>query len=304
MCGLTRSLSPAARAAAFTTPNACWRASRRPRSPMKSGPPRSGDALPIASSAGRPSASHRFEPVERDVAHRDQPLAIALADDPDEPAVERQLLDVEPERLADPEAGGVEQLEERPSAEIGRRLEQPIDLIDGQRLRQQAGLAWQVDVLGDVDADQPLPETEAVEAADARGPAAKARRSEARIVPPAAARPRREIAQRRVRRPIPLGGAAPGGREVVEVAAVCADGRRGEAALDAEVGEEVVDRAVERRSGRHVRRRSGPATPTATPQPDRAVRGPRRARSTRRRPRPASGRAPPSARRGRARRPP
>ena len=35
------------------------------------------------------------QPVERDVADRHEPLAVALADDPDEAAVERQVLAVE-----------------------------------------------------------------------------------------------------------------------------------------------------------------------------------------------------------------
>src|SRR6185295_6563837 len=52
------------------------------------------------------------EPVERHVAHRHEPLLIALADDPDEGSVDRQVLSVEPDRLADPQAGGVEELEE------------------------------------------------------------------------------------------------------------------------------------------------------------------------------------------------
>ena len=58
------------------------------------------------------------EPVDRDVADRHEPLAIALPDDPDEAAVEREVLDVESRRLADPEARGVEQLEQRPCPQV------------------------------------------------------------------------------------------------------------------------------------------------------------------------------------------
>src|SRR6476659_4222659 len=50
------------------------------------------------------------EPVDRDVADRHEPFAIALPDDPHEAAVEREVLDVESRRLADPEPRGVEQL--------------------------------------------------------------------------------------------------------------------------------------------------------------------------------------------------
>src|SRR6476659_796589 len=52
------------------------------------------------------------EPVDRDVADGHEPFAIALPDDPHEAAVEREVLDVESRRLADPEAGSVEQLEQ------------------------------------------------------------------------------------------------------------------------------------------------------------------------------------------------
>src|SRR5690349_6988864 len=54
------------------------------------------------------------EPVDRDVADRHEPLAVALADDPDEAAVEREVLEVQARRLADAEARGVEQLEQGP----------------------------------------------------------------------------------------------------------------------------------------------------------------------------------------------
>src|SRR6476646_4003273 len=44
------------------------------------------------------------EPVDRDLADRHEPLAIALADDPDEASVEREVLQIESSRFADPEA--------------------------------------------------------------------------------------------------------------------------------------------------------------------------------------------------------
>ena len=57
------------------------------------------------------------EPVEGDVADRHQALLVALADDPDEGAVGREVLAIEPDRLADPQAGGIQQLEQGPVAE-------------------------------------------------------------------------------------------------------------------------------------------------------------------------------------------
>ena len=193
------------------------------------------------------------EPVERHVADRNEPLAVALADDPHEATVQRELLAVEAERLADPQARGVEELEERSGAEVRRGLEEPFDLRDGEGLRQEPRLARQVDVLGDVDSDEPLAEREPVEAADARRPPPQARGGEARVARPAAFRPRGQVAERGVLAAGPLAGGAARRGKVREVGAVGPDRRRGEAALDAEVRQEVGDRSIEGRGG-HVGR--------------------------------------------------
>src|SRR3954449_6248676 len=52
------------------------------------------------------------QPVERDVADRHDPLAVALADDAHESAVERQVLPVEADSLPDPDPGRVQELEQ------------------------------------------------------------------------------------------------------------------------------------------------------------------------------------------------
>ena len=90
----------------------------------------------------------------RDLADGHEPLAVALADDPDERAVERDVLEVEAERLGDPEAGRVQELEERAVEERvgGRGTEQPLRLGLGERLGQEPGHARQVEVGRDVDA--------------------------------------------------------------------------------------------------------------------------------------------------------
>src|SRR5688572_6250000 len=49
---------------------------------------------------------------ERHVADRQPPLAVALADDPDAAFRQRDVLQVEVERLAHPQPAGVEQLEQ------------------------------------------------------------------------------------------------------------------------------------------------------------------------------------------------
>ena len=102
---------------AVTAAQACCRARRRPRSPRNSGPPRTGATWMRASSAARGPSSQRRELVERHLADRHEPLLVALADHPHERAVEREVLAVEPDRLAHPQAGGVEQLEQGPVAD-------------------------------------------------------------------------------------------------------------------------------------------------------------------------------------------
>ena len=60
------------------------------------------------------------EPVEGHLADGHQPLLVALADHPHEAAFEDKVLPVEVERLADPQARCVEQLEQRPIPDPGR----------------------------------------------------------------------------------------------------------------------------------------------------------------------------------------
>ena len=82
------------------------------------GPPRVGATWCRARRRSRGAGHPARQPVERDVADRHEPLLVALADDADEPAVDREVLGVEAERLADPQPGGVEQLEQGPVAEL------------------------------------------------------------------------------------------------------------------------------------------------------------------------------------------
>ena len=84
---------PGRRGRALDRGHACWRASRRPRSPRKTGPPRAARRGASASQAGsrtssiqRPSQSSATSPTGH------ESLLVALADDPHEAAVERQVL--------------------------------------------------------------------------------------------------------------------------------------------------------------------------------------------------------------------
>ena len=98
VCGLTRSASPAA---------VGRRLDRGPRLLPREPPPAVAEehraaARPArrgarASSRTRGPSIQRAEPVERDVADRHEALLVALADDPDEPAVGREVLLVEAE---------------------------------------------------------------------------------------------------------------------------------------------------------------------------------------------------------------
>src|SRR3954471_12781191 len=145
---------------------------------MRNGEPRRSDVAEVAA-----------EPLDRHVADRHEPLLVALADDPNERAVERQVLAVEPQRLRDPDPGRVQELEQGsvtdregrvryarrlgrlPASLPGRRLQQPVNLVDRQRLGQPAWLAWQVQVPRHVAPDRALAVRKAVETADRRSPA-------------------------------------------------------------------------------------------------------------------------------------
>ena len=59
-----------------------------------------------------------------------------------------------------------------------RGLEEALHLFDGERLGEEARLAGQVQVRGDIEADQVLAEREAVEATDGGGAPPEARRAE------------------------------------------------------------------------------------------------------------------------------
>ena len=142
----------------------------------------------------------------------------------------------------------------------------------------------QVEVGGDVDADQALAEREPVEALDRGRAAPEAGRGEARVEAAAAACACGEVAQRR--RPGPSAQSPPCRRRAAksgEVAAIGADRRGGEAALDAQ------ERQVRARRPR----RAADDRPAAPPRRRRARPGTadRGARSRRRPRQPAARRA-------------
>ena len=118
----------------------------------------------------------RLDRGARVAADRHDPLLVALAEQTHDlvRAVEAdEIVDVERHDLRHPRAGRVEQLEQglvaqpRRLVAVGRR-EQPLDLVDRERLRKALGLLGRGDIRGGVDRELPLLDEEAGEAADRR----------------------------------------------------------------------------------------------------------------------------------------
>ena len=161
MCGLTRSARPARAAAPLDRGPRLL--ARQPAASVADEERAAADRRDVVTGqqGGARPGDPAAEPVERDLPDRHEPLLVALADDPHERAVDRQVLAVEADRLADPQPGGVEELEQRPVAElvggVGRigvvaagRLEQALGLGHRQRLGEQPRRPWQVEVGGHV----------------------------------------------------------------------------------------------------------------------------------------------------------
>ncbi len=102
-----------------------------------------------------------FDPVLRFVAERNQPFAVALADDPEHALVQVDLTHLQIDELRHAHAGGVQHLEHR-AVTVAERLrhrrsrEQRLDFFFGQRLRQSAADLRHRDLRGRVLAEQTL----------------------------------------------------------------------------------------------------------------------------------------------------
>ena len=163
-------------AAPRTTANACWRANRRPRSPRNSGPPRAGVTWWSARSAGRASAIQRASQSSAmsptGTSRSLSPLPMTRTKPP---SVERSSRSSPSASLTRRPAAYSSSSRARARRSVRPwRLEERLDLGDVEGLGQESRLARQVEVGGDVDADQALAEGEPVEAANARGAAAEA----------------------------------------------------------------------------------------------------------------------------------
>src|SRR5690606_19295405 len=78
-------------------------------------PPRRKEVvrLPLEQDLAAGAAEELAQPVLRLVSERDQPLAVALADDPEHALIQVQLAHLEIDELGDAHAGGVQHLEHR-----------------------------------------------------------------------------------------------------------------------------------------------------------------------------------------------
>jgi glucose/arabinose dehydrogenase len=99
-------------------------------------PPTSGEEERILGAVreGRPDLEPKPEPVRRLLAERDEALLAALAEHPDALAVEVDVREVEVDRLAAAESGGVDELDERAVPDLeeapgAKRLELGLDLF-------------------------------------------------------------------------------------------------------------------------------------------------------------------------------
>ena len=301
MWGVTRSPRPALRAARLTTVQPACRPRRRPRPVTKSGST-AGRFAGLPGEPGRPDLVEvADQPLEGHLPDRHEPLLVALADHPDERAIEREILAIEVERLADPQAGGVEQFEEGAVAQPGRHsgpARRPVLARPRRRRRPRAGGS--------------SPRCRADRAAAGSGGAGRSGR---RGRSGSARRRRQSGRSRGSRRPggggwstqraptlsrlgagAGQGSASPArptgpsrghdriGREGREIAAVGAQGGRRQPALDPQVDEVVPDRDQAGRRARSWsagppsatgpggRRRRRPGVAGARPRPARAVR--------------------------------
>ena len=127
----------------------------------------------------------------RERAHRHHPLLGTLAAQADRGhSLTRQVVDVEPDRLTDPRAGRIQELQQRTIAErawivTGRRFQDGGDQLDGQRLRQPFTRGRRMDIAGRVAGGGRFGEQESVPATDRDHGPSRGRRRERRVALPA-----------------------------------------------------------------------------------------------------------------------
>ena len=185
----------------------------------------------------------RVQHASRAAADGHDAFLVALAEHAYDAVLEIEVAELEPDRLADADAGRVEHLEQRPvalgqRAAAGDRAEERLDLRFVERLRDPLRDARRVDLLARVGRQQPLGRAEPVERPHRHERPRNRRRREQRV--PVVVGERAEVAdvvldglladRRRVVEP----ALAQEGGVAAEIAPVGGAGVRGEAAFDRE----------------------------------------------------------------------
>ena len=145
---------------------------------------------PLWASSGRAPDEVVLDRRDRHRSHRHQPLLAALAGQPHHPRVEVEVVGGQADRLGDAGAGPVQDLEQCLVPELDRRRvdlracgrQQPLDLVDGDRLGQPLGRGGRAHVSGGVEGGQPLPYGEPVQAAGGDHRPGRRRGRERRVV--------------------------------------------------------------------------------------------------------------------------
>src|SRR5512132_4662072 len=114
-------------------------------------------------------------------ADRHLSLLPALPDDADEPALQIEVVHVEPREFLYPHTRSVEELEDRAVTQSDRRrtvrrLDEAPDLLDTQRMRERARYARSDDLARGVVRRDPLADQEAMERTNGREDARHRRR--------------------------------------------------------------------------------------------------------------------------------
>ena len=111
---------------------------------------------PVARVEERPPTRHvDAQRLDGSPPDRDDPLLVALAGDAHEAALEIDAAALQAGRLADAQAGAVQQLQQRAVAQVARadaarRLDQPLRLVGRERAGQGPSLARQIERRGRV----------------------------------------------------------------------------------------------------------------------------------------------------------
>ena len=147
--------------------------------------------------------------------------------------------------LGDPQPGGVQDLDQRAISEASRRrdvglLDEPVDLFDGQKLRQRRPRAWRLEIVSRICGEMLREDGEAVEASHGRDRSRDRARRQAFVHQPVD-ETFEVVPVQALKRLLERGGEF---SKPLEIASVAFEGVIGEAPLDAQVREIRIDEIV------------------------------------------------------------